>query len=148
MWGVTLYKSKHKAMSRPRFDSRQGQEFILFVIESRTALGPAKLPIQWVPGALSLGESSRGVKLTTHLHLVPRLRIREAIPPLPHVYMSWRQTLKCCLYKTVTLPPPPPFKWHFQHFSSSVTKGSVQANLNAGHQALYHDVLGWKWGWH
>jgi len=36
-------------------------------------------PIQWVPGALSMG-----VKLTTHL------RMREAIPPLPqHVFMAW-----------------------------------------------------------
>jgi len=31
----------------------------------------------------------RGVKLTTHLQLVPRLRIRGAIPPLHHTY-AWR----------------------------------------------------------
>jgi hypothetical protein len=30
-----------------------------------------------------LERSSRGVKLTTHLHLVPRLRIRGATSPLP-----------------------------------------------------------------
>jgi len=29
------------------------------------------------------------LELTTHLHLVPRLRIREAIPPLPKYVMSW-----------------------------------------------------------
>jgi len=28
--------------------------------------------------------NGRSVKLTTHLHLPPRLRIREATPPLPH----------------------------------------------------------------
>jgi hypothetical protein len=28
-------------------------------------------------------QSGRGVKLTTHLHLVPRSRMRGAIPPLP-----------------------------------------------------------------
>jgi hypothetical protein len=39
---------------------------------SRTALGPTQPRIQWVPGALSLGVKRRGVKLTTHLHLVPR----------------------------------------------------------------------------
>jgi hypothetical protein len=30
------------------------------------------------------------MKLATHLHLVPRLRMRGAIPPLPHyVFMAW-----------------------------------------------------------
>jgi len=29
------------------------------------------------------------VKEITHLHLVPRLRMRRAIPPLPHVLTAW-----------------------------------------------------------
>lgn len=32
---------------------------------------------------------SRGVKLITHLHTVPSLRISGATPPLPHM-LSWR----------------------------------------------------------
>jgi hypothetical protein len=47
---------------------------------SRTALGPTQPPIQCVPETLS-----RGVKLTTYLHLTPRSRIRGAIPPLPNM---------------------------------------------------------------
>jgi hypothetical protein len=39
---------------------------------SKTALGPTQPPIEWVPGALSLGVSGRGVKLITHLYLVQR----------------------------------------------------------------------------
>jgi hypothetical protein len=39
-------------------------------------------------GNLSPGQSGRCVKLSTHLHLVPRLRMREIIPPLPHTF-SW-----------------------------------------------------------
>jgi hypothetical protein len=35
------------------------------------------------------GWSGRSVKLTTHLHLVPRSRMRGAIPPLPYT-SSWR----------------------------------------------------------
>jgi hypothetical protein len=31
------------------------------------------------------GKSGPGVKLTTHLQLVPRSRIRESIHPLPHM---------------------------------------------------------------
>jgi hypothetical protein len=42
-------------------------------------------------GLLSYGEdlcifdsvNSRGVKLTIHLHVVPRLRMRGPVPPLP-----------------------------------------------------------------
>jgi len=35
------------------------------------------------------GHPACGVKLTTHFHLVPKLRIRGAIPPLPHyIFMT------------------------------------------------------------
>jgi hypothetical protein len=34
--------------------------------------------------------SGRGLKMTTHLHLVPRLRMRVATPPFPqYVFMVW-----------------------------------------------------------
>jgi hypothetical protein len=36
------------------FDSRRGLGIFFFTTVSRTALGPAQPPIQWVPGALSL----------------------------------------------------------------------------------------------
>jgi hypothetical protein len=61
-----------------------GGKNVHFSMSSRPALGSTQPPIQWVPGALSPGESSRGVKLTTHLQLVPRSRKYESIHPLPH----------------------------------------------------------------
>jgi hypothetical protein len=54
------------------FGSRRGLGIFLFTTASRTALGSTQPPIQWVTGALSLGVKRPGVKLTTHLHLVPR----------------------------------------------------------------------------
>jgi hypothetical protein len=37
------------------FDSRRVLVIFLFTTASRTALGPTQTPIQWIPGALSLG---------------------------------------------------------------------------------------------
>jgi hypothetical protein len=54
------------------FDSRRGLGIFLFITASRIVLGPTQPPIHWVPAALSLGVSGRSVRLTTHLHLVPR----------------------------------------------------------------------------
>jgi hypothetical protein len=59
------------------FDSHHGKG--LFATASRPALQPTQPPIQWVPWSLSLG-----IKLTTYLHLLPRLRKHRAIPPLLH----------------------------------------------------------------
>jgi hypothetical protein len=47
--------------------------------------------IQWYQGLLPWGWSSQVVKLTTHLHLVPRSSIHGTTPPLPqYVFMAWR----------------------------------------------------------
>jgi hypothetical protein len=42
------------------FDSQRGLGIFLFTTASRPALGPTMLPIQWVPGALSLGVKRPG----------------------------------------------------------------------------------------
>jgi hypothetical protein len=57
-------------MDVPGIESRWRQGF---PHPSRPALGPTRSPIQWVPG-LSGRKSGRGVALTTHPNLAPRLR--------------------------------------------------------------------------
>jgi hypothetical protein len=47
-------------------------------------LGITQPPIKWVPGVLS-----RGVKLTPHLHLVPRSRMRGAKHQFPQYSVVW-----------------------------------------------------------
>jgi len=43
-----------------------------------------------IRGSFHVGESGLGVKLTTHLHLVPKLRMRGGLCPLlQYVYMVW-----------------------------------------------------------
>jgi hypothetical protein len=56
---------------------------ILFSTLSSPTLGPTQSSIQWVPGALSRGQSGWGVKLTTYLQLVPRSRKCGFVHPLP-----------------------------------------------------------------
>jgi hypothetical protein len=51
---------------------------------SRPALGPTQPSLQWVPGVLSPGvKCGRGVLLTTHPHLVPRLRMSRSCTSSP-----------------------------------------------------------------
>jgi len=58
---------------------------------TRTPDHPARSPekYHWVPGTLSLGIKWPGMKLTTHLHLAQRSRMRGAIPSLYNT-PSWR----------------------------------------------------------
>jgi hypothetical protein len=60
----------------------------------RPALGPTQPPVQWVPWVLSLGvKRGRGVKLTTHPHLVPSSRIsRSCISSPPSAFMARSRT--------------------------------------------------------
>jgi hypothetical protein len=51
----------------------------------QTGSGTHPAPIQWIPGALSLG-----VKLTTHLHLVPRSSMGGVITSFPqYAFLVW-----------------------------------------------------------
>jgi hypothetical protein len=57
----------------------RGRDFSLrHRVQTDSGAHPASYPIR-----------NKGVKLTTHLPLVPRLRIRGAVSPLPHTF-SWR----------------------------------------------------------
>jgi hypothetical protein len=51
--GIVLGYGLDDRGSRVRFPAGAG--ILLFTTVSRTALGPTQPPIQWVPGALSLG---------------------------------------------------------------------------------------------
>jgi len=72
--------------SQPGFSSRQGQlwDFISSPPRPGRLSGPPSLLHNGYRGLLRRDYSDRNVKLTTHLHLVPRLKMRGDIPPLPH----------------------------------------------------------------
>jgi hypothetical protein len=66
-------------LNGPGIESRWGRDFLH---TTRPAPGPTQPPVQWVQG-LSRRSSDRGVVLTTHPLLAPKLRKSIAIPLLP-----------------------------------------------------------------
>jgi hypothetical protein len=52
------------------------------------------LPIKWVSGSFLQGKKKRGVKLSTFLHTVLRLRMSGAILPLcSYAFISWTKAI-------------------------------------------------------
>lgn len=66
----------------------KGEEIFLFFQILRQSLNPTQSPNQWLKDALSRGFGDRGVKLTTHLRPMPRLRMSGALPPFPHYFLG------------------------------------------------------------
>jgi hypothetical protein len=84
-WDSSVSIAKGLQAGRPRFDSRQCKIF-LFSTASRPTLEPTQPPIQWVPGALSLGVKQQGHQAD---HLPPSsAKVMEggAIPPLHRLH--------------------------------------------------------------
>jgi hypothetical protein len=67
----------------------------IFSIMSRQALGPAQ-PHKVYQGFFPLESSNHGVKFTTHLQLVSRLRMCGAVPLLPLGKLYFPLLLKLC----------------------------------------------------
>jgi hypothetical protein len=61
---------------------------VLVMTESKFRTGSTQPPINWVWGALCSEINWPGVKLTTHLYPVPRLRMRGATPPLLQICLN------------------------------------------------------------
>jgi len=60
----------------------RGGRFFCTPKKSRLALGITQTPVQWYRPCLPEGKSGRGAKLTAHLHLMSRLVMSGAVPPL------------------------------------------------------------------
>jgi hypothetical protein len=73
------------------FDFWQGLGIFLFITVSRTALEPTQPPIQWMPGALSLGVKWPGGEADhSPSSSAGGQRMHGAIPPLPqYPFMAW-----------------------------------------------------------
>jgi hypothetical protein len=57
--------------------------------------GPPSLLSKGTRGSFPGGKAGRGVKLTTHLHLVPSRRMSETLRPLPqYAFVAWYSVKK------------------------------------------------------
>jgi hypothetical protein len=89
-----------------------------FVFSKTVQIGCMTHPVSYsiAIGVLSRGYNGRDVMLTSHFHLVQRLRISGAIPLLPlYAFMAWtRTTLPVptakCWENTSVVPRPIPSK--------------------------------------
>jgi hypothetical protein len=67
-----------------------GWHFLLYTTASKPALGPTQPPIQWVPGALSLGVKRQGREADHSPPSNVEVNMRGAILPLPqYAIMVW-----------------------------------------------------------
>jgi hypothetical protein len=58
---------------------------------STPAMGPTVTPVQWVLEALAQVLMCCGMKLTSHLHLVPRARVMDNYTStLPYIFVPLR----------------------------------------------------------
>jgi hypothetical protein len=71
--------------NRVRFPAGAGN----FSLHHRVQNGSGVHPANECQGLFPWGWSGRGVKLTTHLHLGPRSRMRGSIPPPRYTFMTW-----------------------------------------------------------
>jgi hypothetical protein len=87
--GIALGYGLDDRGSRVQFPAGTGN----FSLHHRVQNGSGAHPASYPTGTrvFPWEKSGRDVKLTTHLHLVPRPRIRGAIPPLPTT-PPWRGT--------------------------------------------------------
>jgi len=90
LWNVGILP-QHYTASQPSLQRRENLKFhvssLRHLFQTGTGVHPTSNPMG-TRG--SLGQSGRGVKLTTHLHLVQSLRMHGAISPLSQwVFMAW-----------------------------------------------------------
>jgi hypothetical protein len=75
---------------RSEFDSRKRQEISLYSTASSPALHPTQPPVQWVPGALSLGLNWPGSEADQHTYMYCRGQGWWSCNFTPlYVFMAW-----------------------------------------------------------
>ena len=136
--GLEVVKPKQRSGSRmnePGFDSWQRQEIMLLSRASRAALGPTSLLFNGYQSLCPWGKSGQGMKLTTHLHLLLRLKNQcKCTSNPPNAIMEFTST-------TLLLPSPGicigGMRWHswFRHCATNL---KVEGSIPNGVNGIFH----------
>jgi hypothetical protein len=70
------------------FKSWQVQDMFSSLTVSRLTLGPTQASTQGIVWFFPVHKGAKDMKLTKHIHLVPRLKMKGVMPLLP-LYASW-----------------------------------------------------------
>jgi hypothetical protein len=98
----------------------RGWDFFLFAIAYRF---PPSLLSSGYQGLFPGGKVAWGVKLTTHLHIVPRSRLRGAIPlPPEYAFTAW------CSIKKITGTSLPLKSSEYHSFVSDLSVSASQSS--------------------
>jgi hypothetical protein len=82
LFGAGVAQCNVWIQTRPVFDPRQRQRMFPLTSVSRPALRPTQPPVQWVPGALSLGGKEQPGRDADHSpHLMPKSRMSKGYIP-------------------------------------------------------------------
>ena len=90
---------------------------------SGPTMGPIQPPTQWIQAFFPWSKAGRGVKLTTHLPLVPRSRMSKALPLYLYVPL-WRDH-----GELLPLPLTPVKCWHNTKKHNMVSFYNVTCSL-------------------
>jgi len=63
-------------------------DFLHHCIQTSNGAYPASYP-KVNGGSFPRGTNGQDIIVTTHLHLVPRLRVSGSIPPPPNIFIAW-----------------------------------------------------------
>ena len=157
-FGRIILEKSRLVIPRSRSIFRNWQGIFLFSKEIRTSLVPTQPSIQWVLAFITQGYGGRAWKLTTQLHLHPRLRMRNytstshlplyrELAQLYLLFMQWGQV-------HIRLHEAP---WFLQWLSAfqvgagtpkSVPEQAMKANRGSGVIPPLVLNLGstWRWG--
>ena len=101
--------------------------YFSFLQNVQTSSGLTLPLMLWAPGRFTKGKTCRGGKLTTHLHLLPRMRINGAVLLLRlYAFMAWAGTaVPLCVRKRPCGTKTGYFlgSWCFHCFSFNISPG-------------------------
>ena len=106
VWGTGVTSSVYRVgyvLDGTAYKYWQEKDIFSLFLNVQTGSGAHTISCSMRTGVLSRGESGQDLKITSYLHLVPKLRMSGAIPLVPYTHL-WRGKRKLHLLMLVSQP--------------------------------------------